>query len=86
LFQLFSTMRRDADYLKEMVNADLRSNVGGEPQTRVVPKWKTIKDIPGVMPCEDIREILKAYDGRLSTSQRRRKIRTLAQRCRVVFP
>jgi ferredoxin len=26
---------------------------------RVVPKWRTIKDIPGVLPCEDMREIFK---------------------------
>lgn len=27
---------------------------------RVVPKWKTIKDIPGILPIEDMREIFKA--------------------------
>jgi electron transport complex protein RnfB len=26
---------------------------------RVVPKWRTIKDIPGILPCEDVREIFK---------------------------
>jgi ferredoxin len=26
---------------------------------RVLPKWRTIKDIPGILPIEDIREILK---------------------------
>lgn len=26
---------------------------------RVVPKWRSIKDIPGVLPCEDAREIFK---------------------------
>ncbi len=26
---------------------------------RVVPKWKSIKDIPGILPIEDIREIFK---------------------------
>jgi DNA-binding transcriptional ArsR family regulator len=26
---------------------------------RVVPKWRTIKDIPGVLPIEDVREIFK---------------------------
>jgi len=29
---------------------------------RVVPRWRSIKDIPGVMPCEDIREIFKDAD------------------------
>ena len=26
----------------------------------VVPRWNSIKDIPGVLPCEDIRQILTA--------------------------
>jgi hypothetical protein len=26
---------------------------------RVLPKWQTIQDIPGVLPIEDIREIFK---------------------------
>ena len=29
---------------------------------RVVPRWKSIKDIPGVLPCEDIREAFKAAE------------------------
>jgi len=29
---------------------------------RVVPRWKSIKDIPGILPCEDIREVFKAAD------------------------
>jgi len=28
----------------------------------IIPRWKAIKDIPGVLPAEDIREILKAND------------------------
>jgi Na+-translocating ferredoxin:NAD+ oxidoreductase subunit B len=27
---------------------------------RVIPRWASIKDIEGVLPCEDVREILKA--------------------------
>ena len=26
---------------------------------RVVPKWRAIKDIPGILPIEDMREIFK---------------------------
>ena len=26
---------------------------------RVVPKWRSIKDIPGILPCEDTREVFK---------------------------
>ncbi len=29
---------------------------------RLVPRWKSIKDIPGVLPCEDVRELLKAQE------------------------
>jgi ferredoxin len=29
---------------------------------RVVPRWKAIKDIPGILPCEDIRQIFKGMD------------------------
>lgn len=29
---------------------------------RVVPRWKAIKDIPGVLPIEDVRQMLKAAD------------------------
>jgi len=31
-----------------------------KPTTRVVPAYQAIKDIPGILPCEDIRELLKA--------------------------
>jgi len=29
---------------------------------RVVPRWKSIKDIPDVLPCEDIRQIFRAAE------------------------
>jgi ferredoxin/DNA-binding transcriptional ArsR family regulator len=29
---------------------------------RVVPKWKSIKDIPGILPYEDMREIIRAQE------------------------
>ncbi|MHA1606242.1 MAG: 4Fe-4S dicluster-binding protein [Candidatus Freyarchaeota archaeon] len=35
-------------------------NATGMKVWRVVPAYKAIKDLPGVLPCEDIREILKA--------------------------
>ena len=31
-----------------------------QPHERIVPAWESIKDIPGTLPCEDFREILKA--------------------------
>jgi NAD-dependent dihydropyrimidine dehydrogenase PreA subunit len=36
--------------------APLRRNM------RVIPRWKSIKDIPGLLPYEDIRQIFKASD------------------------
>jgi ferredoxin len=70
-FELFSALRRDKDYLARvaLIHEGLRSMNGGNAPVRVVPRWKAIKNVPGVMPCEDIREILKAYEGRLSTSR-----------------
>jgi ferredoxin len=29
---------------------------------RVIPRWKAIENVPGVLPCEDIRQIFKASD------------------------
>ncbi|MDD5288887.1 MAG: 4Fe-4S binding protein [Dehalococcoidales bacterium] len=34
---------------------------GGVPSMRITPRWKAIKDIPGVLPVEDVREIFKAH-------------------------
>jgi NAD-dependent dihydropyrimidine dehydrogenase PreA subunit len=31
------------------------------PGGRIIPRWKSIKDIPGILPFEDTREILKAH-------------------------
>ena len=39
--------------------ADLQSEAA---PMRVIPKWKSIKDIPGIQPYEDMREILKAQE------------------------
>ncbi len=30
-----------------------------EPAMRIIAKWKSIKDTPGVLPCDDMRELLK---------------------------
>jgi ferredoxin len=34
----------------------------GFAYSRIVPRWKSIKDIPGVLPCEDIRDIMKSQE------------------------
>ncbi|MFC1861839.1 ATP-binding protein [Chloroflexota bacterium] len=38
----------------------------GMTQWRVIPRWKSIKDIPGVLPCEDVREILRRAQENIS--------------------
>ena len=38
----------------------------GSPTWRVIPRWKSIKDVPGVLPCEDVREILKMAQENIS--------------------
>ncbi len=41
----------------------LKELAGGElPALRVVPRWKSVRDITGVLPFEDVREILKAQE------------------------
>ncbi|MFC1874327.1 ATP-binding protein [Chloroflexota bacterium] len=36
--------------------------IEGETMFRIVPRWKSIQDVPGVLPYEDIRQILKAQE------------------------
>ncbi len=67
-FELFKALRTQKDYL-ELIALYMAEEGKGARRVRVLPRWKAIKNIPGVMPCEDLREILKAYDGRLSTSR-----------------
>jgi ferredoxin/biotin operon repressor len=35
------------------------------PLMRIAPKWKAIKDIPGVLPCDDVREMFRANEDTL---------------------
>jgi len=37
----------------------LRLSEDRRPRTRIMPHWKSIKDTPGVLPCDDVREVLK---------------------------
>ncbi|HEY87793.1 MAG TPA: 4Fe-4S binding protein [Dehalococcoidia bacterium] len=32
---------------------------GEIPMSRVIPQWKSIKDTPGVLPCDDVRELFR---------------------------
>lgn len=65
LYEMHRALRTSRWYL-ERVAALMH---GGGQRVCVLPRWRAIEHIPGVMPCEDLREVLKAYDGRLSTSR-----------------
>jgi len=59
LFDLLHVMSlEDSDNLEERVKSGEKITV--RQVMRVVPKWRTIKDIPGILPIEDAREIFKA--------------------------
>lgn len=59
LFDLLHMMSlENSDNLPERVKSGEKINV--LKGMRVVPKWRSIKDIPGVLPCEDMREMFKS--------------------------
>jgi len=68
-YEMLAARCEEPDWVEGTANLFATGQLGGVPMNRVVPKWRSIKDIPGVMPCEDIREILKPADGKLSTSR-----------------
>ena len=48
---------------KEFFDESVEVIAGGEqPMWRIIPRWKAIKDVPGVLPFEDAREILKSQE------------------------
>ncbi len=54
-------MMLDYEFSEEADNAIAKRLAAGlPPLARVIPRWKTIKDVPGKLPSEDIREILQA--------------------------
>jgi len=57
-FDLFAQMM-DTELLPHTV--ELQAG-GDRPMWRVIPRWKSIKEIPEVLPCEDAREIIKSQD------------------------
>jgi len=49
--------------MEEWNPSEIEHQFGGEvPLLRVIPRWRSIKDIPGIMPYENVREILKANE------------------------
>ena len=51
----------DYEWLEEKERRLGARIASGQPHVgRIIPRWKAIKDIPGIVPGEDMREILKA--------------------------
>lgn len=51
------TEEQHHDVMEKVVKGELPSMI---QIMRVIPRWKSIKDVPGVLPCEDVRQIFKA--------------------------
>ena len=52
---------------EEQIQGGIDKVLSGEEKTyrtgmRVVPRWRSIKDIPDILPIEDVRQILKSVD------------------------
>jgi Fe-S-cluster-containing hydrogenase component 2 len=67
-YELLGTLLSDPDHVKQFAAFFSTGNleINKSPVNRVLPKWRAIKDIPGLMPAEDLREICK---GKMSTSR-----------------
>ena len=59
-FELMRELRSSQEYLQGFGESLLREAENGAI-FRVVPRWDSIKDIPGVMPCESMKEIGRAH-------------------------
>lgn len=57
-FDLFAAMM-DNEIAPVMVDMLAGSE---RPMMRIIPRWKSIKDIPGTLPFEDVREIIKTQE------------------------
>ena len=57
-FDLFAEFM-DREILDDMVKTYVSGDV---PKWRIIPRWKSIQNIPGTLPNEDIREILKSQE------------------------
>ena len=68
-YEMLAARIEEEDAVETFASVFSTQQFSGVPMNRVVPKWRAIKDIPGIMPSEDIREILKPEDGKLSTSR-----------------
>jgi len=76
-YEMLGSRLEEEDWVEGSATVHATKQNEGAPMNRVVPRWKAIKDIPGVMPSEDIREILKPEDGKLSASR---------CMCKQIFP
>jgi len=51
----------DSDEPRQMREKAPQPPVTTKPVMRIIAKWKSIKDTPGVLPCDDVRELLREH-------------------------
>jgi len=52
------------DIIKKLMSQENQTH----PLMRVIPKWRAIKDVPGVLPCDDVRELLRPYENEIAVN------------------
>lgn len=52
------------DVIKKLISQENQTH----PLMRVIPKWRAIKDVSGVLPCDDVRELLRPHENELAVN------------------
>ncbi|TFG91249.1 MAG: 4Fe-4S dicluster domain-containing protein, partial [Candidatus Atribacteria bacterium] len=68
ILDLVKAIRTCKEYL-EGFGQDLIEEGKDQVVFRIIPKWNAVKDIPGVMPCESLKDILEENRDRISTTR-----------------
>lgn len=63
-FDLMRYLRTTEEYLQGL-GEDIKKEGETGAIFRILPKYDAIKNIPGVMPCENLKMILQEYDGKI---------------------
>lgn len=58
----------DSDEARQVISRLAVQEGQTHPIMRVIPKWRSIKDVPGALPCDDARELLRPYEDSLAVN------------------
>jgi NAD-dependent dihydropyrimidine dehydrogenase PreA subunit/biotin operon repressor len=58
----------DSAEAKEIIKKLMAAENQTHPLMRIIPKWRSIKDVPGVLPCDDVRELLRQHEDTLAVN------------------